>query len=55
MIIHFKNGKTKEVIDEISNAINENILKGCHNFQTFSDENGKLILIINLDDISYID
>ena len=55
MTIHFKNGTTKEIIRQIGEAINDRIIEGCAKFQSFSDENGVLLLIINLDEIVYVE
>jgi hypothetical protein len=55
MTIYFKNGKTKKVLKQIGEALESQIIKGCNKFQTFRDENGKLLLIVNLDEIVYID
>jgi len=55
MIIYFKNGMTIEVIKEIGEALNKRIIEGYRgNFQTFCDQNGELLLILNLDEIVYI-
>jgi len=54
MTIYFKNGMTKEVIKQIGEAINTRVIEGCGKFQTFSDENGNLLLIVNLDEVVYI-
>ena len=37
--IYFKNGKTQEVSQKIVDVINQRILEGFKNIQTFSDEN----------------
>jgi len=55
MTIYFKNGMTKQVVKQIGEAIRERVIKGCGRFQVFSDEHGNLLLIINLDEIVYID
>lgn len=54
MRIYFKNGTTLEIIKQIGEAINKRIIGGCGKFQTFSDENGNLFLIVNLDEIVYV-
>jgi hypothetical protein len=54
MTIYFKNGMTKEVIEQIGEAINKRVIEGCGKFQTFSDENGNLLLIVNLDEVVYV-
>ena len=54
MIIHFKNGKTLEISQEIAEIINTRILQGCNSYQTFSNASGKLVLIVNLEEIVYI-
>ena len=55
MIIHFKNGKTLEISQEIAELINTRILQGYNKYQTFSDKSGKLVLVVNLEEIVYID
>ena len=55
MIIHFKNGKTLQISQEIAEIINTRILQGCNKYQTFSDTSGKLVLIVNLEEVVYID
>jgi len=55
MTIYFKNGMTKEVVKQIGEAIRERVIKGRSKFQVFSDEHGNILLIINLDEVVYID
>jgi hypothetical protein len=57
MEIHFKNGKTKIISQEIADVLKENIIKGCADLQMFSDinDNNKVILIIKLSEIVFID
>ena len=52
--IYFKNGKTQEVSQKIVDVINQRILEGCKNFQTFSDENNECFLIVNMSEISLV-
>ena len=54
MTIHFKNGKTLEISQEIAEIINTRILQGCNKYQTFSDKFKKLVMIVNLEEIIYI-
>lgn len=54
MTIYFRNGMSKKVIRQIGEIINERIIEGCDKFQTFSDENGNLLLIVNLEEIVYV-
>jgi len=54
MTIYFKNGMTKEVIKQIGEAINKRVIEGCGKFQTFSDENENLLLIVNLEEVVYV-
>jgi hypothetical protein len=51
MRIYFKNGKHIDITKEIGEIINKRIVEGCSKFQTFSDQNGKLILILNLEEV----
>lgn len=56
MKIYFKNGMTKEIFRPLGEAINKRLLEGSSsNFQTFSDEFGKLLLIVNLSEVVYVD
>lgn len=52
--IYFKNGMTTQVDNQIANIIEARILEGCGKFQTFSDQNGMLILIVNLEEVVYV-
>jgi hypothetical protein len=54
MTIYFKNGMTQSVSPEIVRIINKRIVEGCGKFQTFSDQNGDLLFILNLDEVVYI-
>ena len=54
MTIHFKNGMTKTVVKEVVEAISNQVIKGCGKFQTFSDKDGNLFLVVNLDEIVFI-
>jgi hypothetical protein len=54
MIIYFKNGMTKVVQKQIGEIIKKRVIEGCGKFQTFSDENGNLLLIINLEEVVFI-
>ena len=54
MTIYFKNGMSKHVIKEIAEIIKEKLIQGTTKFQSFSDENGEVFLIINLNEIVYI-
>ena len=46
---------TKTVIKEISDVIKQRIAEGCNKFQIFNDQKGNLLLIINIEEIVYID
>jgi len=54
MMIYFKNGTNMYIMQEIGEVLNKRIIEGCGKFQTFSNENGELFLILNLDEIVYI-
>ena len=54
MIVHFKNGKTLKISQQIAEIINTRILQGYNKYQTFSDRSGKLVLVVNLEEIVYI-
>lgn len=45
---------TKEVIKQVGEAIHKRLIEGCGKFQAFSDENGNLLLIVNLEEVVYI-
>jgi hypothetical protein len=51
MKIIFKNGHEEEVPYEVAKLLRDNLLKGCADFQCFSDENNKVFLIVNLKEI----
>ena len=53
--IHFINGETKEVSEEIAQLISQYIEKNYTKFQTFKDTSGNLLFILNIDHIVYID
>lgn len=53
--IHFKNGTKKEISQDIAETLNNNIVQGCKRFQMFIDENDKLFLFINVNEIVFID
>lgn len=55
MTIHFKNGTKKEISQDIAETLNNNIVQGCKRFQMFIDENDKLFLFINVNEIVFID
>ncbi len=54
MTIYFKNGMSKLVIKEIAEIIKEKLTQGTTKFQSFSNENEEVFLIINLNEIVYI-
>ena len=53
--IHFKNGLEKEITQEIADYLKTRITNGCKNWQSFDDDDNHVFLIINLDNIEYID
>ena len=53
--IHFKNGGAVEISSEIAKTLQENIIKGCNDWQIFSDENDNPILFVKLSEVTYID
>jgi hypothetical protein len=55
MTIHFKNKEVILVDEKIANIIKNRILEGCSKFQSFTNEKGELILIVNIEEITYID
>lgn len=54
MKIIFNNGKSVEISQEIAEIINKKLIDGSKQWQTFSNEHGKVFLMINLNEISYI-
>ena len=52
--IYFKNGKSREVSVEIANRLRDLILNGSPKFQCFTDQSGNVLLIINVEEITYI-
>lgn len=56
MIIHFKNGEKKYVINEIGRALADKLSQPtCANFQIFRDQNSDVLLIVNVLEITYIE
>ena len=55
MTIHFKNGTKKEIKQETAEILKNNIIKGCADFQIFSDENDKVFLFVKVSEIILID
>lgn len=53
--IHFKNGKTKEVPEEIGHILKTRLLNECKQFQVFSYPTGILSLVINMQEVVFID
>lgn len=52
--IHFKSGKKLRIESWIARMLNDQIVKGCKEWQTFSDGVGNLICIINLNEVEFI-
>jgi len=55
MTIHFKNGTKKQIKQETAEILKNNIIKGCADFQIFSDENDKVFLFVKVSEIILID
>lgn len=55
MTIHFKNGTKKEIFKETAEILKSRITEGCTKFQIFSDQNDKVFLFINVEEIVLID
>ena len=53
--IHFKNGDKREITQEIAQTVCDNLLDGCNVWQSFSDDNNKVLFIVNLSEVTYID
>ena len=53
--IHFRCGKSKEVPVIVAHKIVENLSKGAADFQYFTDGDKRLVLVVNLKNICYID
>jgi len=52
--IYYVSGITQQVTNEVAETIKQQTIKGCGNFQSFSDENDKLLFVINISNICYI-
>jgi hypothetical protein len=52
--IHFKNSTSVEVSEEIGKIIIHNLTNGRREYQSFTDENNKFAILINLREILYI-
>lgn len=55
MTIHFKNGTKKQILQETAEILKQNIIKGCADFQIFSDQNDKVFLFVKVSEIILID
>lgn len=55
MKIVFKNGKEIKVDQKIVESIGKMILQGAKQWQVFTDVNGEIFLIVNLNEVAYID
>lgn len=55
MTIHFKNGTKKEILQATAEILKQNIIKGCPDFQIFSDEKDKVFLFVKVSEIILID
>ena len=53
--IHFKGGLITRVPDEVVEVLQKKIVEGCDPYQCFTNDDGEVWLIINIDDIAYID
>jgi hypothetical protein len=51
--IHFKNGETKEVGQEVIEILAKK--ESFSNFETFGNDSGGIYLVINTQEINYID
>jgi hypothetical protein len=54
MRIVFNNEREIEITQEVADILRDNILKGAKQWQTFSDKDGKVVLFINLSEVSFI-
>lgn len=54
MKIVFKNGKEVEISQEIAEIINHQIMNGAKQWQTFSNKGEEVILMVNLNEVAYI-
>ena len=53
--IHFKNGDKKYISQEVIDYLKNRISNGCKQWQSFGDEEGNTFLILNLNEITFID
>lgn len=54
MKIVFKNGKEIEINQQVADIINQKIMIGAKQWQTFSNEKGEVFLMVNLNEVAYI-
>lgn len=54
MKIVFKNGKEIEIHQQVAEIINQKIMEGAKQWQTFSNEKGEVFLMVNLNEVAYI-
>lgn len=54
MKIYFKNETSLEITEDIGEVLYKQITTGCNKFQIFTNQYGKVILILNLDEVVYI-
>ena len=54
MTIHFKDGTRKEISQETAEILKTRIIEGSPKFQIFSDQNDKVFLFVNIEEIILI-
>ena len=54
-IIHFKNGEKKKISQEVAQHLHSQIINGCKQWQSFGDEKDQVYLMINLNEVIFID
>ena len=55
MVVHFKNSSFVIISQEYADIISQRIFEGAKKFQVFLDQNGKALLLINLEEVTHID
>jgi len=52
--IYFNNGMRTKITIQVAEIIRDSTIKGCGNFQSFTDQDGDIYLIVNLSEVAYV-
>jgi hypothetical protein len=52
--IYFKNGMTTKITIQVAEIIMNRTIEGCGNFQSFTEQDGDIYLIVNISEIAYV-